>query len=72
MNLLMFEKICVYENVLLVVQNIFCPTNPIYGRVFALHADYVPMPVRYGHSSHICEYMRVSPPGSGSWLQTNH
>ena len=39
----MFEKnIYVCENILLVGQKIFCPTNSIYGRAFALHAHYVP------------------------------
>jgi len=41
----MLEKIYAYENILLVRQNIFCPTNPIYGRAFALHAHYVTAPL---------------------------
>jgi len=38
---------CVWEYII-GRQNIFCPTNPIYGRAFALHgihAHYVPAPL---------------------------
>jgi len=45
MNLLMFEKIYVHKNILMVGKNIFCPINPIYGTAFALHAHYVPVPL---------------------------
>ena len=50
MNLLMFEKVYVYENILLVGPKHILPTNPIYGRAFALHRHYVPVPLGPGNT----------------------